>query len=187
MIAFARLIGGHRCRIRRARVGQDQIMALSPAPNDDGVLRSMRAEDAEIVAALCRQLGYERTAGQIRAWLAEANSAQDRAAFVASVGDHVAGWIEVSICHPLQSDAYALIGGLVVDEHFRGRKIGQQLCRQAEGWAREHGVPTMRVTSRSTRSGAHRFYLRDDYAAVKTSVVFEKKLDRRERCPHRLR
>jgi len=32
----------------------------------------------------------------------------------------------------------------------------------------------MRVTSRSTRLDAHRFYLRDGYRALKTSQVFEK-------------
>ena len=34
----------------------------------------------------------------------------------------------------------------------------------------------MRVTSRIARTDAHRFYLGNDYAAVKTSLVFEKKL-----------
>ena len=121
----------------------------------------MPAEDAEIVAALCHQLGYERTADQIRAWLGQTNSSlQDRGAFVASVGDRVSGWIEVSICRHLQADEYALIGGLVVDEDFRGRKIGRQLCRRAEAWARERRVPTMRVTSRIARTDAHRFLSR---------------------------
>ena len=103
-------------------------MSLAATQTNDCALRPMPAEDVEIVAALCHQLGYERTADQIRAWLGQTNSSlQDRAPFVASVGDRVFGWIEVSICHHLQADEYALIGGLVVDEDFRGRKIGRQL------------------------------------------------------------
>lgn len=148
---------------------------MSTAPAEDLLIRPLRVEDAEAVAVLCHQLGYERTADEVRAWLANSVS-QTQAAFVACVGRHVAGWIEVSICHHLQSDKYALIGGLVVDERFRGRRIGQYLCTHAEAWARERGVPVMRVTSRSTRADAHRFYLRDDYQMLKTSMVFEKKL-----------
>lgn len=74
----------------------------------------------------------------------------------------------------LQSKPFALIGGLVVKDGMRGMRIGKKLCEQAEAWAREQGVQTVRVTSRSTRQDAHRFYLREGYSDVKTSRVFEK-------------
>jgi hypothetical protein len=41
-------------------------------------------------------------------------------------------------------------------------------------WAWERSVQTVRVSSRSTRADAHRFYLRDGYRELKTSLVFEK-------------
>jgi GNAT superfamily N-acetyltransferase len=90
------------------------------------------------------------------------------------LSDEVAGWIEVSIVHPLQVQPFALIGGLVVQDRFRGMKIGQRLCQRAEAWAWKHGIEMMRVTSRSTRLDAHRFYVRDGYSVVKTSLVFKK-------------
>jgi hypothetical protein len=37
-------------------------------------------------------------------------------------------------------------------------------------------LPLLRVTSRSTREGAHRFYLREGFVHTKTSLVFEKVL-----------
>lgn len=144
-------------------------------PETTVVIREMRLEDAETAAELAHQLGYERTAEQIRAWLSALHADhRAQAAFVACVDDQVAGWIDVSVHHHLQSEPYALIGGLVVDEHFRGRNIGQKLCRHAEEWAWAHGLKTIRVTSRSTRTDAHRFYLRDGYQTLKTSLVFEK-------------
>jgi hypothetical protein len=54
-------------------------------------------------------------------------------------------------------------------------RIGRRLCEQAEAWSWEQGLETLRVTSRSTRLDAHRFYLRDGYSEVKMSHVFEKK------------
>jgi GNAT superfamily N-acetyltransferase len=69
-----------------------------------------------------------------------------------------------------------MIGGLVVKQGVRGQRIGKRLCEEAEAWSRERGVSVVRVTSRSTRDDAHRFYLRDGYTDVKTSRVFEKVL-----------
>ena len=101
--------------------------------------------------------------------------AQSQAAFVAELADKVIGWIEVSIQHRLQSAPYALIGGLVVKEGFRNRKVGLRLCEQAEAWSWEHGVSVIRVTSRSTRLDAHRFYENNGYRLTKVSQIFEKK------------
>ncbi|HUY93971.1 MAG TPA: GNAT family N-acetyltransferase [Terracidiphilus sp.] len=136
----------------------------------------MEPGDAEAVAELSRQLGYDRSAEEIRAWIRDAaGRPAEQAAFVACVGGKVAGWIEVSIERRLQSAPFAMIGGLVVRDGERGRGIGRQLCQRAEAWTWEQGLTTVRVTSRSTREGAHRFYLRDGYEQVKTSLVFEKK------------
>jgi GNAT superfamily N-acetyltransferase len=87
------------------------------------------------------------------------------------------GWIDVAITYHLQSEPFVLIGGLVVQDGLRGLGIGKRLCEEAEAWARGKGISIVRVTSRSTRPDAHRFYLRDGYTEIKTSKVFEKLLD----------
>jgi len=141
----------------------------------DGVsVRKMETGDAEVVAGLIVQLGYARSVDEVVGWI-EGLEPERGAAFVACLGDEVVGWIEVSTQVHLQYEPYALIGGLVVNDEVRGRGIGRLLCERAEAWAWEQGVGAMRVTSRSTRPDAHRFYLRDGYETVKTSVVFEKK------------
>jgi GNAT superfamily N-acetyltransferase len=137
-------------------------------------VRTMAPNDAAAVSQLCEQLGYQRDEHAIQEWIERLAATPDgQAAFVACVGDDVVGWIEVSIEHRLQYPPFALIGGLVVKNGIRGQGIGRQLCARAEAWAWERRVDTVRVTSRSTRPEAHRFYLRDGYRQVKTSLVFE--------------
>jgi GNAT superfamily N-acetyltransferase len=138
----------------------------------NSTVREIEPGDAAAVSRLVEQLGYQRTPEQVAAWIQTASGS--RQAFVSSVDGEVVGWIAVSIEHPLQSPAYALIGGLVVKDGLRGHGMGRALCLRAEAWAWEQGVEQLRVTSRSTRLDAHRFYLRDGYRQLKVSLVFEK-------------
>jgi GNAT superfamily N-acetyltransferase len=140
-------------------------------------LRPAEAKDAEVVAELAAQLGYDRTAAQVREWLERLGARGGQTVFVAERAGEVVGWIDVSLEHRLQSETFGLIGGLVVREGLRGAGIGRRLCERAEQWIAEQGAKKVRVTSRSTREGAHRFYLRDGYQQVKVSMVFEKRLE----------
>jgi GNAT superfamily N-acetyltransferase len=136
-------------------------------------VRPMALGDAAAVAELVGQLSYQRTAGEVVEWIAGVQP-ETQAAFVACVGDEVVGWVEASMERRLQYPPYALIGGLVVREGMRSLGIGRRLCEEAERWGAQKGASTIRVTSRSTREAAHRFYLRDGYELVKMSMVFEK-------------
>ena len=139
------------------------------------LVRPIEPRDAAQVALLCVQLGYERTEEEVRNWIMELSSCADRqAAWVAVIEGEVVGWIEVSLTRHLQSPPSAQIGGLVVKEGVRGSGIGRRLCQQAETWTWQQPVASLRVNSRTTRPGAHRFYLRDGYRQIKTSLVFEK-------------
>ena len=139
------------------------------------MIRPIERRDAEEVAVLTDQLGYNRSASEIAAWIEGLLArAATQAAFVACIADEVVGWIEVSVQHHLQSAPHALIGGLVVRDGLRNRRIGLRLCEQAERWTWEHDLPVLRVTSRSTRRDAHRFYERNGYALTKLSHVYEK-------------
>jgi GNAT superfamily N-acetyltransferase len=135
----------------------------------------MKPADAVAVSELTAQLGYSRSADEIAEWIARVKVDQaEQIALVACVDDEVVGWIEVSIERRLQSAPFGIVGGLVVSDGARNRRIGRRLCERAEEWTWEQGLDTLRVTSRSTREDAHRFYLRDGYREVKTSLVFEK-------------
>jgi len=139
-------------------------------------VRTIRPEDAAAVAELVAQLGYERTPEQISRWVQNLDARPGQATFVAELNGEVVAWVDVSLEHRLQSESFGLIGGLVVKDGLRGGGIGRRLCEQAEAWTRERGAKKIRVTSRSTREAAHRFYLRDGYRQTKISMVFEKPL-----------
>jgi len=141
------------------------------------VVRSVEGGDAAAVGELIVQLGYARPLEEVQRWIEELGGyAERQAVFVACEEDQVVGWVEVSLERRLQTAPFALVGGLVVRDGLRGKGIGRLLCEAAEQWTREHGAGVVRVTSRSTREAAHRFYLRDGYSQVKTSLVFEKRL-----------
>jgi GNAT superfamily N-acetyltransferase len=148
---------------------------MSPPTSAAGlVVRPLEPNDASAVSDLIRELGYARSPQSVLEWIADLGAAGRQAAFVACFDNQVVGWIEVSVERRLQSAPFALIGGLVVKEGFRGRGIGRRLCQHAEAWGWDRCVEKVRVTSRSTRADAHRFYERDGYEVVKTSLVFEK-------------
>jgi GNAT superfamily N-acetyltransferase len=139
-------------------------------------IRPIRTEDATAAAMLCTQLGYPTDEAAVLARMQQIAGDAHRAVLVACVDDAVVGWIDLSMEYHLQSEPAALIGGLVVADAARNRGIGRQLCQAAEDWARARGVARMRVRSNAIRERAHAFYLRDGYARVKTSAVFEKNL-----------
>lgn len=151
------------------------MIDLEDAVNSNLLIRPIEPRDAAEVCLLIQQLGYDRAQDQVAIWIESlADRADQQSAFVACVAGEMVGWIEISIEHRLQSPPCTLIGGLVVKEGFRGQQIGLKLCERAEAWSWEHGVSTVRVTSRSTRTGAHRFYLRNGYHLTKVSQVFAK-------------
>jgi GNAT superfamily N-acetyltransferase len=166
------------------------VLTTSPAGANLSI-RPVQPGDAATVAALAGELGYRRSEEETRRWieqltalsaLAEQHSglvltqAVLVACDVSAAGEPVIGWIQIELQRHLQEPERALIAGLVVSEAARSRGVGLILCGAAEEWARAQGVSVVRVTSRSTRERAHRFYLRGGYERVKTSEVFEKKL-----------
>jgi GNAT superfamily N-acetyltransferase len=140
------------------------------------LIRRLTADDAEAAAELSGQLGYSSSAGDLRERIEELSQTADRVAFAAVVDGQMVGWIDAAMERHLQYAASAVIGGLVVREDLRGFGVGRRLCIEVEEWARSKSVPVVRVRSQIKREDAHRFYLRDGYSKVKTSLVFEKRV-----------
>jgi GNAT superfamily N-acetyltransferase len=100
----------------------------------------------------------------------------DHIALAAVWQEMVVGWIQAAVEWHLQSEPLVVIGGLIVREDMRGKRIGQQLCQAVEQWTMQTGIATVRVRSQLKRADAHRFYLREGYMQVKISAVFEKQV-----------
>lgn len=138
--------------------------------------RPALAADAAAIGELSAQLGYPSTPQQVQTRLERFNP-DDEAAFVAEdQPGKVIGWIHVFTARHLQSEPFAELGGLVVDQDYRGKGVGTALMNAAEDWAKRRGFTMLRLRSRSTRTDAHRLYDRQGYSRVKSQIVFDKKI-----------
>lgn len=139
-------------------------------------IRVAVSADAGEIAELGNQLGYDlgtpETAERIRRIL----SRNDQRVFVAEVNRVIVGWVHAIFAEYFESEAFVLIGGLVVDKRHRRQGIAGMLMASAEEWARERGCFVVRLTSSSTRTAAHRFYERIGYEHIKTQYAFIKTL-----------
>ena len=139
-------------------------------------IREITPNDAAAAAQLSAEFGYPVTDETMRARITDLQNRLDHAIFVACIDNAAVGWIDVCVANHLVSEPYGEIGGFVVSQKYRSAGIGRHLIARAEAWMRERGVKRALVRSRISRDAAHRFYLREGYAQVKTSVVFEKQL-----------
>ena len=142
----------------------------------DLVVRRLAVDDAAAVAELSGQLGYPGSAEELRKRIEAMVRSEDRVAFAAVREAELVGWIDAAVERHLQAEDAVVIGGLVVGETARGCGVGKRLCGEVEQWARERGFARVRVRSQIKRADAHRFYLRDGYRQVKTSLVLEKEI-----------
>lgn len=144
--------------------------------NNDCAIRQAIAQDANAITNLSHQLGYPTTASAVLHRLAQMHSASS-IVYVAEIPDiGVVGWIHAYVCLLLQTNLHAEIGGLVVDERYRGSGIGRQLLLQIEQWATQQGCESVYLRSNIVRQQAHTFYKKMGYTHIKTSLAFEKHL-----------
>ena len=138
----------------------------------------MRSADAGAVAALTAELGYPADEAEMSRRVAALLERPDEHVVLVAVDDtdRPIGWLHVETSRTLETGPMANIAGLVVGEGARSGGIGRALLEAGEAWARERGLPTMQVRSRTSRERAHRFYEREGYERVKTSAVFRKRL-----------
>jgi predicted N-acetyltransferase YhbS len=140
-------------------------------------IRVASQSDAADVARLTKQLGYDLTEKDAADRLSRILPRDDQRFFVADIGGRAAGWVHVVLVEHVDAEAFALIGGLVVDSGHRRSGVGRALMDRAEKWARERGCSMVRLSSTVTRTAAHRFYETIGYVKIKTQHSFIKPLD----------
>jgi len=147
---------------------------MPPSSPPPVVIRPLLPADAAVASRLCVQLGYPSTQADMHQRIAALAGAEGRLLLAADWDGQLVGWVDAATERHLHTAPYVIIGGLVVDETCRGRGIGKLLCHHVERWAHEQAVPSVRVRSQAKRLEAHRFYLNQGYAQIKTSFIFEK-------------
>jgi GNAT superfamily N-acetyltransferase len=139
-------------------------------------IRNGEVTDAEDVARLARQLGYEVAAGDVAARLARLLPRPDQQLFIAEANSHTLGWLHAARAEFVEAEAFVTIAGLVVDSSHRRQGIGTLLVRRAEQWAAAQECSLVRLWSSTRRTSAHRFYERLGYTIIKTQYSFAKSI-----------
>lgn len=138
-------------------------------------IREALPADAARIVSLAGQLGYDVPLQHVENLVKR--SRPDRVILVAVVPRAgVVGWTMVTQEETLIASRRAELHGLVVEDEFRGQRIGELLMQAAEEWARKRRCTTLRLLSNVTRERAHGFYLRLGYENIKTEHVFQKPL-----------
>jgi GNAT superfamily N-acetyltransferase len=140
-------------------------------------LRPVTLADVAALVGLSGQLGYAIEPDRVEANLRRMLGSRDHC-LIAAVDefDLPVGWIHGFVRPLVESPLMVELGGLVVDNAWRGHGLGRALLAAVEQWAQAEGVDTLTVRSASQRSDAHRFYLGLGYELIKTQQVFRKKL-----------
>jgi GNAT superfamily N-acetyltransferase len=138
-------------------------------------VREALASDARRIAALALQLGYDVTIAHVETFLAARTN--ERELFVAVVPRAgVVGWIGAHASAPLTASKHAVVDGLVVEDEYRGVRVGEALLQRVEAWARARECTAVRLRANVVRERAHEFYRRHGYAVLKTQHLFAKSL-----------
>src|SRR5437667_1502583 len=128
-----------------------------------------RCADSERMARLATQLDYPSTIAEVRRRLGRILKQPSHAVFLAEKSDvGVVGWAHVFVHALVESDTFAEVGGLVVDECERGQGIGNRFMKKIESWARARGAKNVSLRSNVIRKDAHAFYEKLGYQIIKT-------------------
>jgi GNAT superfamily N-acetyltransferase len=147
-------------------------MAATSTSGDEALVtvRLASLRDAAVLAGLATQLGYPSSRRDVEARLSRVLDDPKHRVLVAEARGRILGWAHAYLCCVIQSDPYVELGGLVVDESYRGGGVGGKLVSRVEEWAHENGCRTVSVRSNVIRQDAHRFYMYQGYAQVKRST-----------------
>ena len=115
-------------------------------------IRPMFINDLESVNALSFQLGYELPLAETKAQMEKILSKEDHIAYVAAVQEKVIGWIHGFISLAIESKPFVEIGGLVVDEEFRGKGVGNRLVNKVKEWTIEKNIASLPTHDRQSIS-----------------------------------
>ena len=105
----------------------------------------MSVGDASAVALLNREMQYHSDTEQIAARFESIASQAGNALFVAERDGTVLGWAHVRVVELLQTDPYAALVGLAVQQDVRRQRIGSELIAACRTWAQAQGIADVRV------------------------------------------
>lgn len=136
-------------------------------------LQSLDLKDAEQIAVLSSQLGYENEINALFNRTQQIIKAIDNCVFVAKADDQIVGWIHGFIALRVETPLFVEIAGLVVAQDFRKQHLGKELIEAVKEWSNSVGVYKVRVRCNVTRTESHKFYKNIGFSQNKQQMVFE--------------
>ncbi len=136
-------------------------------------LQSLDLKDAEQIAVLSYQLGYENEINALFNRTQQIIKAIDNCVFVAKADDRIVGWIHGFIALRVETPLFVEIAGLVVAQDFRKQHLGKELIEAVKEWSNSVGVYKVRVRCNVTRTESHKFYKNIGFSQNKQQMVFE--------------
>ena len=141
-------------------------------------IREMRGTDLEVVAELCKELGYPVPPEELKMRFALLSASKVHALFVAeSPQKEIIGWAQVASSLALTAQIRCEIIGIVVTQTERRKGVGRKLVAHCEAWGKERNLGHIRVRSQALRESAHEFYNGLGYELKKIQNVFVKRLE----------
>ena len=153
---------------------------MSPSPSEPAVIRQATAADdaawQRMRQALWPDCPPERHALETRLF-----QESDAVVFIAEKSGETCGFIELSTRRdPVEGTAASptpYVEGWFVDEHARGKNVGQLLLQQAESWARARGFRELASDAEIQNPDAIRAHLACGFREVGRNVCFVKPLE----------
>jgi ribosomal protein S18 acetylase RimI-like enzyme len=141
------------------------------------IVRRATGSDLPAISGLMEQLGYPAAAIELnRRFLTVWHNRQEHRLLVAEYETALAGLIHLTIRHTLTRDNFIEIVSLVVAESLRRRGIGRMLVREAEQWASDLKLTSIRLYSDAVRISGQQFYVQNGYVKENEAVLFMKEL-----------
>lgn len=140
------------------------------------LIRALGTDDAQRVAELNAQLGYDAETDAIRERLRRIEVEGGHGVFGAEGPNGLVGFVHFFERPSIEKGFDLVVQSLVTDETQRGRGIGRLLMDKVEKSAHSRGIRSIVLSSRTDRQGAHAFYDVLGYKAVATSTIFSKTL-----------
>jgi GNAT superfamily N-acetyltransferase len=137
-------------------------------------IRLAEPRDAEAIAELLIELGYDVALDRVRDTLTTSSRDSDPV-FLALINDTIVAMIALHIARWIQLEKpIARIPAMIVRSKYQRRGIGRRLLERALAHARGLGCGTIELTSANDRDDAHAFYR--DMGFEQTSLRFKRTL-----------
>lgn len=138
-------------------------------------IRQCEISDVKAIYELnVREMGYDYPEDKTEEKIERLLKSDKDKIFVALIDNIVVGYVHANDHDLVYAPHMKNIMGIAVSSNFRKIGIGRALLSAIESWAQKDGASGVRLTSGSTRIGAHEFYRHCGYSGDKQQIYFKK-------------